>query len=47
MPWRGLRDPYRIWISEVMLQQTRVARKADRQIVDALECWQPRLFEEL
>ncbi|MGH9837412.1 MAG: hypothetical protein ACREEM_01355 [Blastocatellia bacterium] len=42
-----------------MLQQTRVATvspaevgqygmgKADRQIVDALECWQPRLFEEL
>jgi A/G-specific adenine glycosylase len=25
MPWRGLRDPYRIWLSEVMLQQTRVA----------------------
>lgn len=24
MPWRGERDPYRIWISEVMLQQTRV-----------------------
>jgi A/G-specific adenine glycosylase len=25
MPWRVTRDPYRIWISEVMLQQTRVA----------------------
>ena len=25
MPWRGVRDPYRIWLSEVMLQQTRVA----------------------
>ncbi|UCH11795.1 MAG: A/G-specific adenine glycosylase [Fidelibacterota bacterium] len=24
LPWRGDRDPYRIWISEVMLQQTRV-----------------------
>lgn len=24
MPWRGSRDPYRIWISEIMLQQTRV-----------------------
>ena len=24
-PWRGCGDPYRIWISEVMLQQTRVA----------------------
>jgi A/G-specific adenine glycosylase len=25
LPWRDTRDPYRIWISEVMLQQTRVA----------------------
>lgn len=25
MPWRGTRDPYRIWVSEVMLQQTQVA----------------------
>ena len=25
LPWRKNRDPYRIWISEVMLQQTRVA----------------------
>lgn len=24
MPWRQTRDPYRIWISEIMLQQTRV-----------------------
>jgi A/G-specific adenine glycosylase len=24
LPWRGSRDPYRIWISEIMLQQTRV-----------------------
>jgi len=24
LPWRGERDPYRIWVSEVMLQQTRV-----------------------
>jgi A/G-specific adenine glycosylase len=24
LPWRGLTDPYAIWISEVMLQQTRV-----------------------
>ncbi|MBC7421577.1 MAG: A/G-specific adenine glycosylase [Bdellovibrio sp.] len=24
LPWRQNRDPYRIWISEVMLQQTRV-----------------------
>ena len=25
LAWRRTRDPYRIWISEVMLQQTRVA----------------------
>ncbi len=25
MPWRGTRDGYRVWVSEVMLQQTRVA----------------------
>ena len=25
MPWRRTREPYRIWISEIMLQQTRVA----------------------
>src|SRR5579863_1602967 len=25
LPWRRTADPYRIWISEVMLQQTRVA----------------------
>jgi len=24
LPWRGLQDPYLIWISEVMLQQTQV-----------------------
>lgn len=24
MPWRESRDPYKIWISEIMLQQTRV-----------------------
>ena len=24
LPWRGEKDPYRIWLSEIMLQQTRV-----------------------
>lgn len=24
LPWRGESDPYRVWVSEVMLQQTRV-----------------------
>ena len=25
LPWRKNCDPYRVWVSEVMLQQTRVA----------------------
>src|SRR5271155_2693909 len=29
LPWRKTRDPYRIWVSEVMLQQTRVAAVLD------------------
>ena len=24
MPWKGIKDPYKIWISEIILQQTRV-----------------------
>lgn len=26
LPWRKTKDPYRIWLSEIMLQQTRVAQ---------------------
>ncbi len=29
LPWRGSRDPYAIWISEIMLQQTRVETVRD------------------
>jgi A/G-specific adenine glycosylase len=25
LPWRADRDPYRVWLSEIMLQQTRIA----------------------
>ena len=25
LPWQGTRDPYLLWLSEVMLQQTQVA----------------------
>src|SRR4029077_7931433 len=25
LPWRRSRDPYRIWVAEIMLQQTRIA----------------------
>jgi A/G-specific adenine glycosylase len=30
LPWRRTRDPYRIWLSEIMLQQTRVATVTER-----------------
>ncbi len=30
LPWRRTRDPYEIWVSETMLQQTRVATVLDR-----------------
>jgi A/G-specific adenine glycosylase len=29
LPWRRTKDPYRIWVSEIMLQQTRVAAVLD------------------
>ena len=29
LPWRGIREPYHTWVSEVMLQQTRVAAVLD------------------
>ena len=32
LPWRHSRDPYAIWISEVMLQQTRVAVVIERYL---------------
>src|SRR5439155_24060653 len=38
LPWRGTRDPYRILVSEVMLQQTQVPR-----VVPRYERWLVRL----
>lgn len=29
LPWQGTRDPYRIWVSEIMLQQTQVITVLD------------------
>lgn len=26
LPWRGIADPYKIWLSEIILQQTRIAQ---------------------
>jgi len=37
LPWRANRDPYRVWVAEVLLQQTRVAQAAPyfERFVDA------------
>jgi A/G-specific adenine glycosylase len=32
LPWRHSRDPYAIWVSEIMLQQTRVAAVVERYL---------------
>ena len=37
LPWRRDRDPYRVWVSEIMLQQTRVAT-----VVPYFERWMRR-----
>ena len=29
MPWKGEKDPYKIWVSEIILQQTRVKQGTD------------------
>lgn len=33
LPWRQSRDPYRVWLSEIMLQQTRVEAVRDRYLL--------------
>lgn len=37
LPWRGLTDPYAIWVSEIMLQQTRV-----ETVIPYFERWMER-----
>ncbi|HTV07676.1 MAG TPA: A/G-specific adenine glycosylase [Candidatus Aquilonibacter sp.] len=32
LPWRGIRNPYGTWLSEIMLQQTRVATVVQRYV---------------
>ena len=32
LPWRGVRNPYATWLSEIMLQQTRVATVIERYV---------------
>jgi A/G-specific adenine glycosylase len=34
LPWRRTRDPYAIWVSEIMLQQTQV-----KTVIPYWECW--------
>lgn len=43
LPWRNTSDPYRIWLSEIMLQQTRVAQGLP-YYVSFLEAF-PTVFE--
>jgi A/G-specific adenine glycosylase len=38
LPWRGHPDPYAVWVSEIMLQQTRV-----EAVIPYFEKWM-RLF---
>ncbi len=38
LPWRQTKDPYRIWISEIMLQQTRVEAVIDYYNRFLVEC---------
>jgi A/G-specific adenine glycosylase len=37
LPWRGTHDPYAVWVSEMMLQQTQVAT-----VVDYFDRWMVR-----
>ena len=37
LPWRGSQDPYAVWVSEIMLQQTRV-----ETVIPYFERWMER-----
>ena len=37
LPWRGSTDPYAVWVSEIMLQQTRV-----ETVIPYFEKWMAR-----
>jgi A/G-specific adenine glycosylase len=37
LPWRGMTDPYAVWVSEIMLQQTRV-----ETVIDYFQRWMQR-----
>src|SRR3954470_3546612 len=38
LPWRRTRNPYAIWVSEIMLQQTQV-----KTVIPYWECWMKKL----
>ncbi|MEO8854413.1 MAG: A/G-specific adenine glycosylase [Ginsengibacter sp.] len=40
MPWKGEKDPYKIWISEIILQQTRVQQGTEyyNRFINAFPC---------
>ncbi len=38
LPWRRTQDPYAIWVSEIMLQQTRVAVVVERYLAFLSRC---------
>ena len=44
LPWRRTRDPYAIWVSEAMLQQTQVARVLEPGGLYRVPCSQPVAF---
>lgn len=39
LPWRRTDDPYKIWVSEIMLQQTQVKTVLERFYFPFLECF--------
>ena len=43
MPWKGEKDPYKIWLSEIMLQQTRVEQ--GRAYYEAFTSKYPTVFD--
>lgn len=46
LPWRNTRDPYLIWLSEIILQQTRVAQGLDYYLRFAERFPSPRALAE-
>ena len=34
LPWRNISDPYKIWLSEIILQQTQVVERPDKLTIN-------------